>query len=322
MSAAATHHDLGAAITKLMSLHDGDVGVIETIACGAAAIPALHSILLSRDRAGIFETRRRAVEALEGLKAFDVLRDYLAAPNETDDPVERTGEDAVINAAARALGRLGDTRDMPRLFALLRSRPLAGVIEATSRFRQISTVPAFIQALGDDFTRSAAESAIRKFGVKARGLLLQAALARVPQTGQEAGASISRRRSALKLLQAVPTPPGTLPPAFDAVTRDDDPWIALWACRLSLACFDRAHQRDAIDRLLTMLTSADELLAAEVEDCLVEHYDLARDMIETTERRHVEPPVPIWRSHDYTDRVFERVRKRISTNTGMEGPPV
>jgi hypothetical protein len=319
MSGRATQHDLGAAITRLMSLHDGDAGVIDAIACGRGAIPALHSILTSRDHSGIFEIRRRAVEALEGLKAHDVLRDYLAAPQEIADPVERTGEDAVINAAARALGRVGDTRDMPLLFGLLRTRPLAGVIEAAGRFRQISTLPHFIEALGDDFTRGAAETAIRRFGARARKVLLEAALAPVMVQGRETNASIGRRRSVLRLLNKMLLAPVQRPEGFADLIDTPDPWIAIWASRIALAHLDNDARNRAVARLLSLLKDADELIAEEIEDCLVDHFATARPAIEQAERTLAPSDVPIWRSHDYSDRVFARIRKRMGTGTGMQG---
>jgi hypothetical protein len=319
MPGRTTQHDLGAAITRLMSLHDGDRGVIDVIACGRAAIPALHSILQSRDHSGIFETRRRAVEALEALKAYDTLREFLSAPQDIADPVERTGEDAVVNAAARVLGRLGDTRDMPLLFGLLRARPLAGVIEAAGRFRQISTLPPFIDALGDDFTRGAAEDAIRRFGVRARKALLEAAVSPVMIQGRETTASVSRRRSVLCLLHNMPLTAGTLSEGFGDLIGDPDPWIAIWASRIALSCMDRSDQARAVARLLSLLTDADELIAEELEDCLVEHVATARPAIEHAERAQAPSDVPIWRSHDFSDRVFERIRKRMSADSGTQG---
>jgi hypothetical protein len=319
MPGRTTRHDLGAAITKLMSLHDGDAGVIDTIACGTAAVPALHLILMSRDRSGIFETRRRAVEALEALKAYDVLREYLSAPREITDPAERTGEDAVINAAARALGRAGDTRDAPLLFGLLRARALAGVIEASGRFRQISTLPHFIQALGDDFTRTAAETAIRRFGARALKPLLDAAVAPVIVQGRETNASVNRRRSVLRLLSTMPLAAARIPQRFTDLINDADPWIAIWASRTALAHLNAGEQNRAVARLLALLRDADELIAEEIEDCLVDHFAAARSAIEQAERTQAPSDVPIWRSHDYSDRVFERIRKRTAAGAGLQG---
>jgi hypothetical protein len=93
---------LRAAIDKLRSLHDGDRGVIEIAACGRRAIPALRALLFERGPSGLYEPRCLAVKALGALEAYDVLIEYLNAPRAIVDPIERVGEDAVLNAAARA----------------------------------------------------------------------------------------------------------------------------------------------------------------------------------------------------------------------------
>jgi hypothetical protein len=98
------------AIDKLKSLHDGDRGVIEIAACGRRAIPALRALLFEREPSGLYRPRCQAVKALAALEAYDALIEYLNAPRETADPVERIGEDAVINAAARALTGLHEAR--------------------------------------------------------------------------------------------------------------------------------------------------------------------------------------------------------------------
>jgi hypothetical protein len=310
--------NVDAAIAKLVSLHDGDIGVVETIDCGNAAIPKLRAILFSREPSGLYETRRRAVEALQGLRAFDVLRAYLNEPREITDPIERTGEDAVINAAARALGRFVDTRDLPLLFSLIRQRPLAGVIETLGNFRQTGALPYFIKALGDDFTRPSAENAIRRFGNGARNALLAAALDRV--AGHEHSSSISRRRSALKLLESVSLPRDTMPTEFRTLIKDDDPWIALRASRLCLSHLAEPEAKATLARLAKLLQSADGLLARDIEDVLVEYYQLVQSLIEVLEQQMpAVPAIPIWRSNDHTRQVFANVKKRVSSGTMTSG---
>ena len=51
----------------------------------------------------------RSSSALRSLRAYYVLREFLALRREISDPVERTGEDAVINAVA--LKPRADTAD-------------------------------------------------------------------------------------------------------------------------------------------------------------------------------------------------------------------
>jgi hypothetical protein len=114
---AAKSHSLAAALAALRSLHDGDRGVAEVAAHGADAIPALRALLFERESSGLFETRVRAVEALALIGAHDVLIEFLESPYEAADPVERLGDDAIVNAAGRAVGIVGG----PRVFYLLLS---------------------------------------------------------------------------------------------------------------------------------------------------------------------------------------------------------
>ena len=107
------------AIEKLKSLHDGDRGFIETVECGGRAIPALRELLFEREPSGLFQARCLAAKALTGLKAYDVLIEFLESPRDVTDPVERVGEDAVINSAARAAAALRE----PRVFDLLMRLP-------------------------------------------------------------------------------------------------------------------------------------------------------------------------------------------------------
>ena len=125
---------LRAAIDKLKSLHDGVRGVIEIVACGRQAVPALRALLFEREPSGLYQPRCLAVRALAVLEAYDVLVEYLNAPRAIADPVERVGEDAVINAAARALAGLHEARIFELLMSLAETRPLPGVVGALGRF--------------------------------------------------------------------------------------------------------------------------------------------------------------------------------------------
>src|SRR5579883_3451251 len=141
------------AIARLTSLHDGDEGLIEVVACGKEAIPPLVDLLFARERSGSYEPRRRAVEALAALGAYEPLRAFLALRREIKDPVELTGEDAVINAAAHALARVHDERDYPLLLDLLRWRLLPGVIEGVGAFKRPEAIRLLIDAFAEDDCR-------------------------------------------------------------------------------------------------------------------------------------------------------------------------
>jgi hypothetical protein len=110
------------AINKLKSLHDGDLAITNVAAYGVCAVPALHELLFAREPSGLYQVRCRAVEALALMRAYDVLIEFLRAERAITDPVERVGEDAVINAAALAVANV---RKQPVFELLLRlaSRP-------------------------------------------------------------------------------------------------------------------------------------------------------------------------------------------------------
>ena len=159
------------AIEKLKSLHDGDRGFIETVACGRRAIPALRELLFEREPSGLFQARCLAAKALAELKAYDVLIEFLEDPRDVTDPVERVGEDAVINSAARAAAALREPRVFDLLIRLAETRPLPGVIGALKAFSQIEAIPYLIEALAEDESRPEAEAALRNLGSSAHEAL-------------------------------------------------------------------------------------------------------------------------------------------------------
>jgi hypothetical protein len=110
-----------------------------------------------------------------------------------------------------------------------------------------------------------------------------------------------------------------IPATWSEIINSSDPWIAIWASRIALAHLKPTEHGHAIGRLLSLLREADELIAEEIEDCLVEHFASARTAIEEAARALPLSEVPVWRSHDYSDRVFERIRKRTQTNFAIQG---
>jgi len=123
----------------------------------------------------------------------------------------------------------------------------------------------------------------------------------------------------LRLLQEMPLSADLLPADFASGIDANDPWIAILTARIVLAVYDEAQQSRAIARLITLLKDADELIAEEIEDCLVDHFASARPAIEQAAQDLAASTVPIWRSHDYSDRVFERIRKRTQGHFTIQG---
>ena len=162
------------AIGKLKSFHDGDIAVLEVVACGYRAIPALRTLLFERDPSGLFQVRVRAVDALEKLGAHEVLVEFLCTPRDVTDPVERLGEDAMISAAARALAYHSDQRVFELLLRLAHRPCLTGVIFALGTSGRPEAIPLLVEALSEDGSRTTAEAALKRIGAAARPALIEA----------------------------------------------------------------------------------------------------------------------------------------------------
>jgi len=91
-----------AALVRLMSLAQGERGFIDVVACGPGIVSKLRRLLWRRDSTGIYEPPCRVVEALALLRAREALIEFLDTDRDIQDPIERAGEDAVVNAVARA----------------------------------------------------------------------------------------------------------------------------------------------------------------------------------------------------------------------------
>jgi len=274
--------DVARAIAKLTSLHDGDMGVIDAVVCGRRAIPALRAILFNREPSGLYETRRRAVEALAQLHADDVLIDYLSTSRAIADPVEQTGEEAVINAAARILAASRDRRVVPLLLELAdRHAPLVGVVETLGGFRRIEALPYFIRALAEDFTRPAAEAAIHNLGAQVPPALLAAARPNLAVGERETVSSRRQRRSALRLYAEFGAPAEPDWPTLWRLTEDQDEWNAALAWQICVTYgAESARVGAAIRGLIKLLSSTDWPLSEEIEDSLLKQFDRAKPIIE------------------------------------------
>lgn len=269
--------DVERAIARLKSFHD-ELGVIDVVGCGEQAIPALRSLLFARERSGLYQTRCRAVEALSALRAHSVLIEFLEVERRIMDPIERVGEDAVINAAALALAGVREWRALERLLRLARRPALTGVIGALGGFETAEAIPALIGALEEDSSRVTAENALRRLGAQARPALIRTVDMRSPTAISESESSARRRRSALKLLAEIDEPR----PAWREVrhlTRDKDVRLAVRACEIGLTCAPASERRCIVERLIELAGKADWMLQEEIEACLVAHSDSTRGII-------------------------------------------
>jgi len=267
------------AIAKLKSFRDGDLGVICAIACGKRAVPALRAMLFERECSGLYQGRCRAVEALAVLGAHDVLIEFLETGRTIADPVERVGEDAVINAAALALANLREQHVFEMLLRLAQRPALTGVIGTLGAFGRVDAIPALIDALEEDASRPTAEAGLKKLGRPARAALLDAATRQVPSGERESESSARQRRSALRLLAGMRVP-REIWPSLRPLMHDPDAKVAVLACEI---CFDRAPAAErpkCTHRLIGLLAHEDWLLREEIEGCLVAHFDKATATIE------------------------------------------
>jgi hypothetical protein len=198
--------ELKRALTRLRSLHDGDLGVGEVVAYGQPAVPHLRALLLEREPSGLFQTRCRVVQALAVLNARSVLIEYLTAPHQAIDPVERLGDDAVVNAAARAVAKYRDEDVFQLLLSLAKQRLLPGVVAALGSFRRREAIPYLVDALAEDECRPVAEAALEKLGPAARHALTLAVTETTSPPESESPSRIRQRQSALGLLVRLAQP--------------------------------------------------------------------------------------------------------------------
>jgi HEAT repeat protein len=276
------------AIAKLNSLQDGDAGIIDVIACGKRAVPALRRILFERERSGLYQTRCRAVQALAALDASDVLIEFLETERTITDPVELVGEDAVINAAARALPNVHNPRVFAVLLRLARHPHLTGVIAALGASGKAEAIPALIAALEDDASRPVAETALYNFGRRAKSAFLNAATMQLPTPERESPSSIRRRRSALGLLAVI----GVTREAW-AILRhlvdDPDAKIATLACEICLKSASAVERSKAVRRLVKLLVHEDWLRRDDSERVLLTQFAVTRGPIAAYLRGTAQP---------------------------------
>lgn len=289
----ADRPDVQHALDRLKSLHDGDLGVFDIVACGRRTVPALRALLLEGPSSGIYQPRCRAVEALAVLGAHDVLIEFLSSPRDVADPVNRTGEEAVITTAARALAANRDVRVFPLMLQLAKRQPLAGVIDALGSFRRSEALPYLIRALREDYSRRAAEAALLRMGPRARVALLKAAMQRCPSAEWESPSSRRARRSAVQLLARLGVSLALRPQVCDLMD-DPDAEVAMHACRAYLTSTPAHEKPDVLRRVMDLIPRLGWVVCMEAEECILDHFESAREIIAETMRRT--PPEPADRS--------------------------
>jgi hypothetical protein len=266
---------------RLKSLHEGELGLIEVVDFGARAIPALRALLFAREPSGIYQPRRLAVAALAALQEYDVLRDFLLAPHDIPDPVQRLGEEAVMNAAALALAHVREEWVFDLLMSVAEDQILPGVVGALGAFERAEAIPHLVAALAEEESRPVAKAALRKLGARARPSLLVAAAE--GSSADESESSLRYRRSALRLLTEIGIEPETWP-VLRHLMLHRDVETAMLACEIGLSCAPELERREAVRRLIELLPHANWLLSDEIERRVAAYFEIAEDIIDDSLR--------------------------------------
>ncbi len=265
-------------IERLDSLHDGNQAIDLLVVCGQKAVEPLRRYLLEGRPSHIYQPRQRAVNALAGLGAKAVLIEYLCTPKDIADPLTRFGEEAVVNTAARLLAvwRTDDVFEV--LLRIACTQTLSGVIDALASFRRTETVPLLIKALKDDFSRSAAENALKMIGEPAKPSLMNVLLMPGRTDDAESPSNLRQRRSAIKILSNLSLTAKDWP-AVKSLFSDPDSEISTTAARMALQIASHEQKKNILKKLIGKIPFVNWDIHAEIENCLVDNYDLAKKEI-------------------------------------------
>jgi len=259
------------------------------ISCGRRAIHPLREFLLHGKPSVVYQPRQRAVEALAGLGAREVLLEYLQQPKEIADAAVRMAEEAVESTAARELARWPSEETFRVLLEIAQERCLPGVLEALGEFRRPEAVPCLAEALGDDVCRRAAEDALRKIGSPAEPDLIRAAITPRPGRDAEAPSSLIRRRSAVGLLaeRGIRKPQW---PLLHSLLGEADAEIRIATFRMAARVAGAKDRALATRRIIEALSHADWYVKNEIEKALIDLYDSIRGVVEEEIARRNPPP--------------------------------
>jgi HEAT repeat protein len=249
---------------RLKTLYREPDGVADIVAIGERAIPALKTILFTREPSGLYQVRCRAIEALGRLGAFDVLEEFLRRPGHMD-PVERLGDDVVAGAAARVIAQRKDQGTFDLLCELAAAHPLNGVMAALASFERPEAIPVLISALEEDEVRLSAETALSSFGPAARPLLLDA-VDRFTSGNALSESHLRKCRSILALLDEIDLDPSDME-RLRPLMRSADMQVSLLACRIALHRGSETMRSDARARLICLRRST-----AWPERSQIDHY--------------------------------------------------
>ncbi|MGD0400542.1 MAG: hypothetical protein ABSC04_16690 [Syntrophobacteraceae bacterium] len=281
--------DINRLIRELESLNTGKHAAERLVECGPSAVEPLRRFLFEGIPRKIFQPRFWAVAALARLGAKGVLLEYLLQIREIPDPEDRFGEEAVESAAARFLSAWPGEDIYQSLLKLSERRMLLGLIDALAEFKRPEAIPYFERALEDDFYRSAAEEAFLKIGAASCATLASSAVTPRPSFVMETPSSLHRRRSALRLLYKIGTPPEYWQ-VLRELLHDPDEEIFVHASKLGTRIASKEDRAMIARRVMKLLSSAAWYLQEHIEEILVMlGSDAAADIEEEISRRMKQP---------------------------------
>ncbi|KAF2988836.1 hypothetical protein OGR47_21090 (plasmid) [Methylocystis sp. MJC1] len=269
---ASTPDDVRLAVNRLKSLHDGESAIIDVVSFGKQAIPALRRLLFTREPTGMYHPRCLAVRALAALQDCDGLIDFLKTPTKRSDALEAIGDEAVINAAARALAKFPEERVFEFLLSVAEREYLPGVIDALGSFEKVETIPFLVAALSDDDCRRYAEGALLKLGSSARQSLITTI---VESPSDEGGIALRKRVSALRLLIEIGLEAQSWP-ILRHLMWDRNPKLAALVCGIALEIAPPREKKEAVSRLNALLGDIGWTLAREIERQILAHFQISR----------------------------------------------
>ena len=137
----------------------------------------------------------------------------------------------------------------------------------------------FIAALMDDFSRNAAENALKVMGKQAKPALMKALDNQCHSDKIESPSILLQRRSIMRVLANLPL---TVKDwcIIKKMFHDNDPEISTLAARLALGIVNLKQKKTILRKLIEKIPFANWSVDKEIEDCLVKYYDIARKAIE------------------------------------------
>jgi HEAT repeat protein len=192
-----------ALVQGLEDLHRGYEAQLRLVVLGESAVAPLARFLLGPP--GLHaQPRMLAAEALGligGARAVEALATALVAGDlATLDPVVRLSEEAVREAMARELGRLGGPAAVEPLLEALQRFHLVEAGLALARVRERRAVPLLVDCLEDPFRRERAGAALREFGAAGVDALIESLQQPRALDGEEVRPSLERRAESARLL--------------------------------------------------------------------------------------------------------------------------